>query len=291
MAYPYDKDFDTILKEILTDYSNLDEAPDTAQGSMPFIMGSVLASMIWGLYRYQDYIAKQVFVDTADTEHLNQWGSIYGISRLTDESDSDYLTRILEFIRFPPAGGNALDFKNWVLDQDECYYDTTGMTPDLGLLYNKYAQVVPNGEGLGTVKIYLVPNDETIINNPWPDLQISLTDYAEHLRANTETYVLSVQPLGIISTTIEIATFVTVPVTATVHAKEGININVADITTAIEDELATMEPGQILYRSKLVGICMDNGCEYADITAPATEQTDPGEGVFIRHGTVTITEV
>lgn len=290
MAYPYDKSFDDILKEILVSYANLDSNPDVTQGSMPYIMGSVLASMIWGLYRYDDYIAKQCFPDTADTEHLNQWGSIYGLSRVTDETDAAYLARILQFLRFPPAGGNALDFKTWVLDQDECYYDTTGQVPDLGVLYNKYAQVVPNGDGYGTVKIYLVPNNETIIDNPLPDLQIPLNTYAESLRTATETYVLSVQPLGIISTSVEIATFQTVPITATLHAEQGITINLTDISDAIEAELNSMEPGQVLYRSKLVGICMDNGCEYADFTLPATEKTELGDGIFVRPGTITLTE-
>lgn len=160
MALPYEKDFDTILRDILTDYSNLDSAPDVSEGTMPFIMGSVLASMIWGLYRYQDYNSKQPFPDKADTVNLNHWGSIYDINRLDSDTDATYLNKILAFLRQPPAGGNAQDFEVWAKDQDNSVVTYLTVT-----YYNAYATIVDIAEGLGTVGVYTIPNDETIIDD------------------------------------------------------------------------------------------------------------------------------
>ena len=112
---PFLKDFDTLLTDILVDYKNLDSAPDVTEGSPVFVKGTVSASALYGLYRYQDYLSKQIFPDSADTANLNHWGSIYGIARLTDESDADYAQRILLFLQTPPAGGTAQDYYNWAL--------------------------------------------------------------------------------------------------------------------------------------------------------------------------------
>jgi uncharacterized phage protein gp47/JayE len=108
-------DFDTLMENILTDYSNLDPTPDTSEGTMVYIKAACLASMLWGLYRYQDYTAKQVFPDTADTDSLNHWGSVYGIARQTDETDSVYAARILNYLQTPPEGGTANDYQTWAL--------------------------------------------------------------------------------------------------------------------------------------------------------------------------------
>ena len=59
-----DKTFDEFLQEILTDYSNLDSNPDVSQGGMPWIAGSVLASMLWGINRLAlKYVKKRPIPD------------------------------------------------------------------------------------------------------------------------------------------------------------------------------------------------------------------------------------
>lgn len=157
---PFEKDFDTLLTDILTDYSNLDSSPDISAGSMVFINGSVLASMLWGLYRYQDWIAKQHFPDLADTTNLNHHGSLYDITRLGADTDATYLNKILNFLRQPPAGGNANDFENWALDQDETAIEYDGVT-----YYNAIVSIVSAPDNiLGTVGIYTIPDDESIVN-------------------------------------------------------------------------------------------------------------------------------
>jgi uncharacterized phage protein gp47/JayE len=44
-------------------------------------IGTATAGAINGIYGYADYIAKQVFPDTADTENLERWAAIWGVSR------------------------------------------------------------------------------------------------------------------------------------------------------------------------------------------------------------------
>jgi len=115
MSGPYSKDFDSILSDQLTDYSNLDPAPDTSIGSMVYVGCATHSSALWGAYKYQDFISTEIFPDTCSTTALNHFGSDYGIPRLTGENDNDYAGRILSFMRQPPAGGTATDYQNWAL--------------------------------------------------------------------------------------------------------------------------------------------------------------------------------
>jgi uncharacterized phage protein gp47/JayE len=111
----YYKSFDDLLEQILNTYSNLDESPDVTIGSITYIKAACLASMLWGLYKYDDYLANQIFVDSCDTDSLNHFGVIFGVSRISGETDNDYAGRIQDYLRQPPAGGTALDYERWAL--------------------------------------------------------------------------------------------------------------------------------------------------------------------------------
>lgn len=116
MSNPYLRSYDDLLAAMLVDYGNLSPAPDITVGSPVYIKCSVLASAIWGIYKYQDWLAQQPFPDTADTDNLNHLGSMYGISRISGENDNDYAARIINFMRVPPAGGTLVDYQNWALE-------------------------------------------------------------------------------------------------------------------------------------------------------------------------------
>lgn len=116
MAIKWYRTFDDLMTSILTEYKNLTPTPDTSIGSPVFIRAACSASMLRGLYAYQDYLSKQIFPDTCDTDSLNHWGSVLGISRLTDENDADYSLRIIYYLQQPPAGGNANDYYNWAVN-------------------------------------------------------------------------------------------------------------------------------------------------------------------------------
>lgn len=45
------------------------------------VLARVLAGATHGLYGYLDFIARQVFPDTADAEHLDRWAAIWGVTR------------------------------------------------------------------------------------------------------------------------------------------------------------------------------------------------------------------
>jgi hypothetical protein len=109
--------FDTILNNILTDYANLDPAPDTGIGSQAFISASTLAASLWGLYTYMDNVNLQSFPGTATGAavggQLDNWGSTFSIPRITGESDVNYSIRMLGLLQTPPAGGNTQDYVNW----------------------------------------------------------------------------------------------------------------------------------------------------------------------------------
>lgn len=123
--------FDQILNAMLTDYKNLNggvsvdtliarlRAYEAQYGSVPDISMEALvrmachASALWGAYIYQEYIAKQPFPDTADTENLNHHGSVQNVGRTAVETDADYLARILDDIQNPAAGGNQYDLRQW----------------------------------------------------------------------------------------------------------------------------------------------------------------------------------
>jgi uncharacterized phage protein gp47/JayE len=101
--------FDELLNNILTDYRN---QGGTLSGETVLREGC-LAVAIWGAYKYQEYIAKQPFPDTADTENLNHHGAVQDIPRNAGEEDADYLARILDDIQNPSAGGNLYDYRKW----------------------------------------------------------------------------------------------------------------------------------------------------------------------------------
>lgn len=280
MASPFLKQFDNILYDVLTDYKNLDDAPDTSRGSTAYIMASVLSSMLWGLYRYQDYIQNQHFPDTADTENLNHWGAIYDVVRGVDETDAEYLNDILNAIRQPSAGGNRLDFQNWALDENYCYTTDSGTT-----YYNAYATIVDIAFGFGTVGVFTIPNDETIIDVVGPP------NNEENLRVATENYIESVRPLGLLSVSVISAKPQIQNIEIDLTAPIGVTLGLTLIENAIEDELNSMQPGETLYKSTITCICKNYGAEKVDVTTPAVEQTTVDNDKFIRSGTITLNEV
>jgi uncharacterized phage protein gp47/JayE len=139
----FQKDFDELLNAILTDYRNQFPEADTSQGSLIFIKSACLASALWGLYKYQDWIAKQIFPDTADTEALEHHAWVRGLTRTYGETDAAYLARLLDYIRRPPAGGNKYDYVKWALEIDNV----------------KAAYCIPLAQGLGTVDVVIVANE------------------------------------------------------------------------------------------------------------------------------------
>ncbi len=151
----FEKTFDELLDAILTDWRNQFPGADTSRGSLIFIKSACLASALWGVYKYQQWIARQIFPDTADTAYLDHHGWVRGMARTYGESDADYLARILYDIRNPSGGGTRYDYVRWATEVD-------GVAG---------AWCIPLGQGIGTVDVVIaadadvtgseVPSDHT----------------------------------------------------------------------------------------------------------------------------------
>jgi len=111
----YEKDLDTILQEIIADYNNLDDAPDTTQGTLTWIKSACLASALWGIYKFIEYIKNQIFPDTCDSDILDRHAAKYGITRISGEADAALLARVLYRLKHAPAGGNQYDYVAWAM--------------------------------------------------------------------------------------------------------------------------------------------------------------------------------
>lgn len=249
MANEFLVNFDKLLNDILTDYSNLDSNPDTSEGTMTYIKAACLASMLWGLYRYQDYIARQIFPDTADTDNLNRHGAVLGITRSPSDTDATYLQKILNFLRKPPAGGNANDWANW------CKYDedgnlivtTTNLDSDGDGYFIESAKIItPPEVSPGTVDCVVVPNDEDILDTA------AETELLNLIEDNIE----SLRPVTSNEFTVQM--FEPKYETILMYVS-GDNVDTGVIEDDITAYMNTLEPGQPLYESKLIALALDNG--------------------------------
>lgn len=141
----FKKDFDELFLAILTDWRNQFPEADLSQGSLIYIKSACLASALWGLYKYQDWISKQIFPDTADTSNLEHHAWVRGLTRTSGETDAELRTRLLEYIRRPPAGGNQYDYQKWALSIDNV----------------ERAWCIPLAQGLGTADV-IITADESV---------------------------------------------------------------------------------------------------------------------------------
>jgi uncharacterized phage protein gp47/JayE len=138
-------DFDTLLNDILTDYCNQFPTVDTSQGSLVFIKSACLASALWGLYKHQEWVARQIFPDTCSSINLDRHAYFHALTRTYAEEDDSLLSRVLTAIRKPPAGGNANDYEQWALSIDN--------------VAAAYCFPIPSGPG--TVDVVILANEDT----------------------------------------------------------------------------------------------------------------------------------
>jgi len=135
----FEKDFDDLFAGILRDWQNQFPEADLSKGSLIYLKVACLASTLWGIYKYQDWIARQIFPDTAETAQLEHHAWVRGLSRKTGETDEELLNRLLDYIRRPPAGGNQYDYIKWALSIDGV----------------EKAWCFPLAQGLGTVDVVI----------------------------------------------------------------------------------------------------------------------------------------
>jgi len=74
------------LSELIAQVENtINVSLGTTEASLQFSylnsIGDATAGALNGIYSYQDYIAKNAFPDTADSENLSRWAGIWGVPR------------------------------------------------------------------------------------------------------------------------------------------------------------------------------------------------------------------
>ena len=254
----FSKDFDDLLDGILTDYRNQFPEVDTSQGSLVFIKAACTASALWGLYRYQDYIAEQIFPDSADSAHLEHHAWVRGLERKTGETDAELLARLLKYIRRPPAGGNRYDYVKWALEVD-------GVAA---------AWCIPLGQGLGTVDVIIQASGDDEI--PDEDLLNLVRAYIDDVRPVTASVLRVLAP-----------EVVTRDVALTVSGDDLDTDAIADAVTAY---ISALEPGEGLYQSQLLSIAVRAGADDAAVSDPAANVTATAYQL-IRPGVVGVTAV
>jgi len=253
----YEKTFDEILDGILTDFRNILPAVDVSQGSLAYMKAAGYASALWGLFRYAEWISRQIFPDTADTAALDHHAWVRGLSRTVGEDDAEYLARLLDYIRKPPAGGNKDDYEKWSLEVDTV----------------ASAYCIPLAQGEGTVDVIVFADEgETGSEIPGEDLLDQVFEYIE-----------SVRPVGMRGLRVLAPTIVAQDITMT-----GVGDSLAEEVAAdIESYLAGFVPGQPLYLPKLTAIAINAGAENPVVSLPV-ETVSPDSGEVLRPGVIDV---
>jgi uncharacterized phage protein gp47/JayE len=252
MANSFLKDFDMIFEEIKTDYINQGVAADT--GSLANIKAACLASALWGIYKSQDWIAKQIFPDTATLENLTKHASIRQITQKTDETKQEFLVRYLEKIRQPAAGGNKYDYERWAMEVDGV----------------KSAKTIPLIYGRGTVGIIILATDGV----PSSELLQNVYDYISDLHPVTAKE-LYIEPAEILSVDVDMQII-------------GSEADLSEIQSNIENYLNGFTFQQTLFLVQLIAIATEyDSVNDAVISAP-TMNIVPYTQEIIRAGNVNI---
>ena len=277
MANPWEKDFDTILNEILTDYQNQAPDIDVSQATLMYIKSACIASAIWGLYRYQDWIKRQITPDTAARDILERHASVRGITYSSDDTDEELLEKLLSVIRQPPAGGNRYDWPRWAKDVS---YEHAGYTETV-----KDAKVYEKERGVGSIDL-AITSDRSEANGGEEEATTELV-------SAVSTYIDGKRPLGAWDRVVRAAQKLSTDVTMTVTG-DSVTAAVREAIAAdVEEYMKGLSIGEPLYQAKLIGIAIDRGGKNATLTAPASDVTpteDGVSGVFQRvwPGTVTV---
>ncbi|WP_310601213.1 baseplate J/gp47 family protein [Desulfobulbus sp.] len=253
----YEKEFDEILAEILTDFQNTFPGVDVSQGSLARMKATAYASALWGLYRYMQWIRRQIFPDTADTEALEHHGWVRNVPRTVGETDAAYLARLLDYLRRPPAGGNAHDYEMWAREVD-------GVAQ---------AYAFPLAQGGESVDVVIVAN---------PELTGSDIPNAD-LLAEVEAYIASVRPVG--------ARFVRVRPPSVIRqdvVMTGVGAALAPaVVGAVQAYLSAFVPGAPLYLPQLAAMAVAAGAQNPVVAVPGGAVL-PAAHEMIRPGAINV---
>lgn len=285
----YQKDFDALFQQMVTDWQNQNADADISRGSLIYLKIACLASALWGIYKYQDWIARQIFPDTAETAYLEHHAWTRAITRLSGESDAALLARVLDDIRRPPAGGNQYDYIKWALEID-------GVAR---------AYCVPLAQGLGTVDVIILA-DAAVTGSEIPsssarigavtsvgacklndsggtfeaDHAVAAGDVVENPLRGTRTTVVSVDSGTALTLADDLFKFAGEPYI--IHCQTGLNTTATagkliDSAGIFTDATYTVKPGDIVEN-------VTEGTETTVVTVDSATQLTLADDIFTETG-------
>lgn len=123
--------------------SRLSGADSTLRRSFLYVFTRILAGLTHGLYGYLDFIARQVFPDTAESVNLERWASIWGISKKA-------ATKATGTVTFTGTSGSAINIGTQLQRGDGVLYKTTTAT------------VLSAGSGTATIQAITAGEDGNV---------------------------------------------------------------------------------------------------------------------------------
>lgn len=255
----FQKDFDEILAGLLTDCRNRFPDADLSQGSVLLQVLAATASAIWGAYRHQEWVARQIFPSTSDRAALELHAETLGLTPVAGESHAGLLARVLEHIRTPPAGGNKFDYPRWCREVDG--------VADAWLYY-------PDGQAAGSIYL-VVTADEAATGSIIPNAALldAVWLHVDNMRPVTARNIYIVPPALL-------ATDVTLVGSGSEWDPEQAAVDIADY-------MQTLTPGQPLYLAQIYTLAVQNGAQDVIISAPAQNLT-PQLTELIRPGVIDV---
>ena len=232
------KSFDALFSAILTAYQNAGLASSITVGDELYVRGAGLASVVWGAYRECDWVANQIWPDTASQDGLLHWGSIKGITKNDGETWAAYLARVIKRFQAPASGGNKIDFEVWGM---EATYGT-----QVASSATCYGGV--DAYGPGTVVLVIEAAD----GPPSVELLSAIRDYclAKVSAEFTELYVIAPT---------------TTPINITLTMAGGDNVLAANLIKAF---MASLSTGQPVYPEVFSAFCYQAGATAVTLESP-----------------------
>ncbi|MFZ6748508.1 baseplate J/gp47 family protein [Undibacterium sp. Ren11W] len=177
------------------------------------------------------------------------------------ETSASLLSRLLDRLRHPPAGGNKFDYRRWALE-----------VPGVSA-----AWCYPLRRGVGTA-------DVAILSNGIPAPQV--------LQNTVRDYIETVNPAGG-DCQVSTPTLVTINVVATVVLSGVVLADVqASVLNVLTAYIASLQPGDTVMRSRILASITDvSGVTDVNLTSPATSVVTLIDATHIQlatMGTVTL---
>jgi len=271
---PFYKDMNTLVEEHLTDLDSEFTGCDRSEGSACHVLASDESSAEWGLYRLLDWSARQAFPETCDDEYLDRHGRPRNVLRLTGESRSAYLARILERMRYVPANGNKFDWPRWAKEVSHAHTTYTELVKD--------AFFYAHARGMGSINLAITSTRTTAQGGeeePTPELIIAVNTYIDGVRPGGDGDYLVI---GVSKKTQNIVIEVSGP------------CDLVKTETDITAYMKNLNCGNTLFVSQLERIALENGASDANVTTPAANvpvTTGPLIYQRIWPGTITVSAV